>query len=107
MIYKLIEKHKIPDPYCMSDLPQGWVELADKLIQDLVAIGWDKELHQCKEKFGALRWYVGTTTPEMDALIEEAEKKSMTICLDCGSTDDVQRSPGYWIAYQCKDCRNK
>lgn len=99
----LLEKYDIVYPYCGFDCPAGWRELVEKLIKDLIALGWDKDLHQVKEKFGGLRFYTGYLTPEMEELVTQAESISMKICIDCGKSP-TKRSPGYWIEFLCSDC---
>lgn len=80
----------------------GWGSLLDDLVSKLEALGWDGDVHQVKEKFGGLRFYVGGVTPEMDAAIEEAEARSFLVCEDCGE-------PGYpraggWTRTLCDSC---
>src|SRR5687768_16198040 len=40
---------------------------------------------QVKEKFGSLRFYMHTSTDEMDEMIRAAEAKSMETCEECGA----------------------
>jgi hypothetical protein len=80
----------------------GWVPIVDKLITELLALGWDGDLHQVKEKFGGLRFYVGAATPEMIKLIHAAEVETFTICEGCGKPG-VQRTGG-WIKTLCDRC---
>ncbi len=72
--------------YSGSDgrIGRGWIPLLDRLARDLVRLGWDRDLHQVKEKFGSLRFYVGESTEEMDKRIEEASDLSERICCRCG-----------------------
>ena len=78
---KWLGAHKTP---CWSYVEDGWVPLLDRLAAELVALGWDRDLHQCKEKFGGLRFYVGANTAEMAAAIERAEQESLNTCAKCG-----------------------
>lgn len=68
---------------------RGWIPLLDRLARDLVRLGWDRDLHQVKEKFGSLRFYVGESTEEMDELIREAGDLSERICSRCGRAKPV------------------
>ena len=90
----------------MFECGSGWNQLICDLIKDLIAIGWNKEIAQIKEKFGTLRFYPGGCTDEQWKLIEEAERKSSTICEYCGSEDADLYTDG-WYTTECKDCRNK
>jgi hypothetical protein len=74
-------------------------------VQDLIAIGWDKDLHQIKEKFGTLRFYIGNDTPEMRELIMDAEKKSSSRCDMCGCFAQLIKRP-YWRV-RCDRCFDK
>jgi hypothetical protein len=81
---ELLTKYGIERPRCGWTPCEGWSNILDQLISELIKIGWDKDLHQCKEKFGGLRFYVGQTTPEMDTLISKAEREASKVCCACG-----------------------
>jgi len=83
----------------------GWIPLIDRLATDLIAMGWDRDLHQIKEKFGGLRFYIGAGTPEMHKRIDQAERESFRTCEDCGEPGKAE-GPG-WIRTLCKSCRNE
>ena len=83
----------------------GWVPILDRLAEDLVALGWDRDLHQVKEKFGTLRFYIGTGTPEMDARISAAEDETERTCEECGGPGTL-RTTGWWKV-ECADCARK
>lgn len=44
---------------------------------------------QVKEKFGTLRFYMTSQTPEMDKIIEKACRKSAKTCEECGKPGKV------------------
>ena len=90
----------------MFECGSGWNQLICNLIKDLIAIGWNKKIGQIKEKFGTLRFYPGGCTDEQWKLIQEAERKSSTICEYCGSKDAKLYTDG-WHTTECKNCRNK
>jgi phage FluMu protein Com len=104
--------------------------LLDRLAEDLIALGWDRVLHQVKQKFGGLRFYIGgrvvldfhggdklqsievtTRKGAYEALahrIAEAEKESLKICEECGAPGRPCR-PGCdddrgWIETRCPRC---
>lgn len=69
----------------------GWDNLVNTLVAELIAIDPNLEIHQIKEKFGGLRAYI-SPSPDLDdepnakfyKLIEEAEERSYAICETCG-----------------------
>jgi len=71
---------------------------AMELQADLVPIAV-----QVKEKFGGLRFYVATATPEQYNIISFAEHLSMTTCDVCGKMG--KRSGRGWIVTRCKEHR--
>lgn len=89
--------------YGYDDVGQGWFDLLRRLIRALDAEGWDRELHQVKEKFGGLRFYPGALTSRMSQLIDEAEDASFLICELCGAPGE-EHSRGGWLMVRCKPC---
>lgn len=63
---------------------RGWIPVLDRLAGDLVAMGWDRDLHKVKEKFGKLCFYEGVSSSEMRERIEEAGLEAMDLCESCG-----------------------
>jgi hypothetical protein len=59
------------------------------------------EIHQIKEKFGDLRFYVGPAPDHVHAAIVEAERKSYTICEVCGVSGKSR--DGSWIKTLCDE----
>lgn len=57
---------------------------------------------QVKEKFGGLRFYMTSYTDEIRELIDEAERKSFTICEQCGEAG--KRRSGSWLTTKCDSC---
>ena len=83
----------------------GWVPLLDRLASDLVDLGWDRDLHQVKEKFGTLRFYVGERTTRMAARIRRAERESARTCEDCGKRGTTSAPDQGWMRTLCRACR--
>ena len=85
----------------------GWFGLVDVLCEQLqgetdqngapqiVAI-------QVKEKYGELRFYVGSASERQEAMIEFAEALSARVCEACGSPGSVRSSTG-WYATRCDE----
>ena len=57
---------------------------------------------QVKEKFGGLRFYIGSGSPEIYAMIRMAEQISYRICEDCGNPG--KKRSGGWIRTLCDPC---
>lgn len=91
-----------PTP-CFSDIPVGWRPLVDRLITDLVALGWDRELDQVKEKFGGLRFYIEHGDEALSSRIREAEDQSHTVCEDCGGEGTLWQRRSRWVTH-CNAC---
>lgn len=86
----------------------GWQELVLQLDRDIAAVCPGYEVHQCKEKFGGLRYYIGMpegtderTQAAVQALTLAAEEKSFTICETCGApaTNTVSH---HWYVTLCE-----
>lgn len=85
---------------------EGWREIVESLVGDLVDMGWDRELFQIKEKFGGLRFYVGQCSDEMYDRISEAERKSLETCMKCGKRGFSTTDHG-WILTLCEEHKVK
>jgi hypothetical protein len=76
----------------LSGVGPGWGKIVQRLIRDLFLLEWDGELHQIKEKFGGLRFYIGGGSDAIFNRIDQAEKESFKTCEVCGepgkSTND-------------------
>ena len=68
----------------------GWYTLIKNLITDLIELGWDKQVCQVKEKFGALRFYINTGSDEIFKRIRNAEDLSYETCETCGEKGELK-----------------
>jgi hypothetical protein len=84
------------------EVEEGWYPLIKELITDLIAMGWDKEVTQVKEKFGGLRFYVGNESDEMFKRIQKAENDSYDICEVTGNSGKLRTNLG-WIKTLCDE----
>jgi len=57
---------------------------------------------QVKEKFGGLRFYIGSGNTEIFGMIRMAEEISFKICEECGSPG--KNRSGGWIKTLCDSC---
>jgi len=80
--------------FCVSN---GWFPLIKQLIEDLIALGWDKKICQVKEKFGGLRFYIGAGSNEIHDRISQAENDSYNICERTGKPGELRRDLGWWV----------
>ena len=106
-IDSLMKKYDIkvspPGAYC----GKGWYNLLEGLIKELIALGWDRQLAQVKEKFGGLRFYMDSYDEKFDEPIDRAERKSYTICESCGNDGKLLKPNGYWLKTLCESCADK
>ncbi len=82
---------------------EGWLPILDRLAEDLVRMGWDRQLDQVKEKFGTLRFYLRASTAEMGERIDRAISESGRTCENCGAPG--RRAGRGWIRTLCEPCR--
>lgn len=80
----------------------GWFPLIKELIEDLIALGWDKQTCQVKEKFGGLRFYINAGSDEIYDRISKAEKDSYEICEICGEKGELKTDIG-WYTTLCEN----
>jgi hypothetical protein len=83
----------------MCECSDGWLEMIKNCIEELIFCGWDKHIHQIKEKFGGLRFYIGAASKECHEIIRKYEALSFTICEVCGEKGE-RRNKG-WIRTLC------
>jgi hypothetical protein len=85
----------------------GWFELLKECIQGLKEVcekhGYDTRVSQIKEKYGTLRFYLDSTSDEMDEVIYRAEEKSAVTCESCGNPGSMNKT-GYWMSVRCGEC---
>ena len=85
------------EEYFLVSIRPGWRPLVRELVDDIVAMGWNKVLYDVKEKFGGLRFYVASATEEVLDRIEEAENRSYTICQECGEPGELWSCNGWYV----------
>jgi hypothetical protein len=78
----------------------GWFPLIKELIEDLIALGWNKQTCQVKEKFGSMRFYINEGSDEIFNRITKAERDSYEICETCGEKGELRKDLG-WISTLC------
>ncbi len=78
---------------------EGWLDMISKLIQELVDVGWNKQICQIKEKFGGLRFYTNGLTEGQHQLVRKYESLSYETCEVCGNPGETR--PGGWVRTLC------
>lgn len=74
----------------------GWNLIIKNLIQDLIRLGWDKEVIQVKEKLGGLRFYINEGTDAIHERIGQAELESMKTCEITGRPGKLRTDIGWY-----------
>lgn len=90
---------------------KGWYPIVIELDQALAAIDPSYEVHQCKEKFGGLRFYFGASedVPEADRnrmreLVRAAEARCAEACEHCGEPGQRHVTGHGWLCTLCPQC---
>lgn len=114
-----IFKQQFPRVFHNADLPfglecsAGWDPLIATLCTQIDHIlrqapGASIQIRQIKEKFGALRFYYGTSgldearTQVLRELVSRAERNSQELCENCGRPRQSRRND--WILTLCDAC---
>lgn len=64
----------------------GWYPIINRLVSDLITMGWNRELWEVKDRFGWLQFRTTSwTNGALRARIDEAEQESSRICSRCGA----------------------
>ena len=79
---------------------EGWLHLIKNIIDELIALGWDKRLVLSKEKFGGLRFYIETYPEGGEEVIYKYEKLSHETCEKCGENGNTVKING-WLHTFC------
>lgn len=104
-LLKLLEPHfgknREGGVFIGADWGPGWDDIIYDLHRVLVEESPDYVIHQIKEKFATLRFYIDTTTDFGHSAIEEAEYFSSLTCEECGRPGTV-RDDTYWLVTLCE-----
>ncbi len=89
------------------EVGKGWLPLVEPIvnrIQELNEQGADIEIVQVKEKWGELCIYLSSYTPELKAMVDEATRKSVSICENCGKPAQRVWGNYHWVYTLCPKC---
>jgi len=73
----------------------GWLQLIHDCIAELLEANWNKHILQIKEKFGGLRFYIGSGSEEIFNIIIKYEELSWTTCEVCGEQGILRNDCGW------------
>lgn len=85
----------------------GWLQLIHDLIEEIIPLGWNKEICQIKEKFGGLRFYTNAAPSSVHEVITKYENLSRKTCETCGKPGTMRRTESGWHYTSCNDCDKK
>lgn len=85
----------------LFEIKGGWYPMVKSLIDELIALGWDRTIHQVKEKFGGLRFYAENIPEGGEAIIAKYEELSYSICENCGKQGVTRQ--GSWLRVLCDE----
>jgi hypothetical protein len=83
------------------EVDEGWLPLIKEMIDELLAAGWDRKLAQSKEKFGGLRFYIGSANDDLHTIVAKYERKSYDVCEKCGKEGQLRK--GGWMKTLCDE----
>ena len=94
--------------FCCGD---GWEKIIYNLSKKITELDPNVEAVQVKEKFGGLRFYIGSAIKDkadkVYEAISEAESESFKTCEYCGTKENVTTKGPGWIKTLCNDCRKE
>ena len=97
--YGYFKGHTAPLKDLQMCVGEGWKDLIETCFN--ICVEHDVLVTQVKEKFGGLRFYVGSALPSVFDVIDECERLSYTICEICGDTGKPRE--GGWIKTLCDE----
>ena len=98
-----MEPRKMTLEDALHDVGYGWGRIVGLLW---AAKPPEVDVVEVKEKFGGLRFYVGTAPLEYHDLISACERVSYLVCEECGALASEQLDTGRRKT-RCADCRVK
>jgi hypothetical protein len=104
--YDLRDGHDPESPFAPSHdyVGRGWFGIVKELVEDLIRLGWNREVLQIKEKFGTLRFYIRQCAEPLQIRIVAAREHSAEVCETCGRGGALRCVSGYPVATRCDPC---
>lgn len=85
----------------LESVGEGWAPLIREVFEYMEKTRVHSKIVQVKEKWGGLRIYTDVVHDGLDAKIRDVEKKSFTICEQCGSAGKLRS--GSWYRTLCEE----
>ena len=77
---------------------EGWFPLIKDMIEELLLLGWDRQILNSKEKFGGFSFMINPLEGSQEVIVKY-EMKSYSICERCGANGKQRK--GDWIRTLC------
>ena len=97
--YGYYEGHTATLEVLQQCVGEGWADIVETCFN--LCVEHDVVVSQVKEKYGGLRFYVGSALPAIYDVIDECERLSYTICEGCGKPGKPRK--GGWIKTLCDE----
>jgi hypothetical protein len=88
----------LPLVYELSSKIEGLIQQMDATAQELCFV------EQVKEKYATLRFYISTSTKEIDEIISHYEGIAQKTCEYCGNPGELDKRPS-WLSIRCEKCK--
>ena len=87
-----------------DSMGRGWLGVLKELLQDLIALGWDRRVLQLKENLGSMRLYTAQRTPAILDRVIAAREHSEERCETCGEGGSLRIAAQGWYSTRCDGC---
>jgi hypothetical protein len=89
----------------MMEIDAGWYQIIHDMLEELLQTDWDRDIHQIKEKFGGLEFYIGSASTKVFEIIRKYNKLSYETCEVCGEPAELRDDCGWhgsrWFKTMC------
>jgi len=99
---RILKTLEIDEPDCSFYVGLGWMPVVEDALKKMIAVGWDRDLHQVKQKFAGLCIYIGHNNDEIRNIIAEAKLQCYSLCEVCGKTRERKGIRTGWAL--CNAC---
>ena len=82
----------------LGSVGKGWAPLVNRVFDKLETTKGSIKIVQVKEKYAGLRIYTDYSNKELDAVINQAERQSLTMCEQCGKSGKVRGKGWYYTS---------
>lgn len=88
----------------LASTGKGWADLINAVFNKAQSYSPGIRIIQVKEKWGGLRIYCDPYVEDFEKMLREVEKKSFTICEECGKPANLR--DGGWYKTLCDEHAN-